>query len=252
MTLLVNSQVRLVRYPEDVVREENFELVNDVPVADPAPGELLIKVRYVSIEAAMRIYMDPNSIIATNPDLAWTFVRKGDVIRAWIVGEVIGGASDKFPIGSLVRDIHGGGGVQRYTIIREDGISLADPALAPLPAFLGVLGMVGLTAYAGMIDVGRPQPGETVVVTGAAGGVGGLAGQIAKLAGCRVIGIAGGAEKCAHVTNDLGFDGCIDHRMGALDARLTEQCPGGIDIIFDNIGGEMLDTCLGSGLTTTR
>ncbi|WP_242128684.1 NADP-dependent oxidoreductase [Sphingobium sp. Sx8-8] len=249
---MLNSQVRLNSYPRDVVRADNFMLATDVPIRPLEAGEVLLQVRYISVDPAMRIYMDPNSFIASNPDLAHTFVRKGDIVRAWVVGEVVESRSAAFPVGSFARDIGGGGGVQAYSIQNEAALAPADSELAPLEAYLGILGMVGLTAYAGLVEVGEPRPGDTLLVSGAAGGVGGIVGQIGKAMGCRVIGIAGGPEKCGHVTGFLGFDACIDHRAGSLDDALAQVCPDGIDIYFDNVGGKMLDACLAHIRTRAR
>lgn len=238
-----NRQVKLVSYPHDLVRDENF-VVRASPLRALQPGEVLLAVRYISIDPGMRIYMDPDSIIGRNENLRDTFVRAGDTVRAWVVGEVIDSASEHFPIGSFARDLHGGGGVQDYSIVAEDGLSPVDPAQAPLPAYLGVLGMVGLTAYAGLVDIGNPHPGETVLISGAAGGVGGIAGQIAKAMGCRVVGIAGGPDKATYVVERLGFDACIDHKAGYLSEAINRHCPDGVDIYFDNVGGEVLDTAI--------
>jgi NADPH-dependent curcumin reductase len=135
-------------------------------------------------------------------------------------------------------------GVQEYAVANGKGVFKVDTSLAPLPVYLGALGMPGVTAYFGLLDIGRPEEGNTVVVSGAAGAVGGLVGQIAKLKGCRVVGIAGGSVKCAHLLEDLGFDAVIDYKEQDLDAALTEHCPDGIDIYFDNVGGDILDAAL--------
>jgi NADPH-dependent curcumin reductase len=238
-----NRFVCLAEYPDGMVESDIFDIV-ETPVRDLGDGEVAIAVRFTTVDPAMRIYMDPNSIIGGNENLEGTFVRKGDIIRAWIVGEVVASRSDRFPVGSFARDIVGNGGIQEYTVLHEDEIVSVDPDQAPLQAHVNVLGMPGLTAYRGIVDVARPKPGETVVVSAAAGGVGSIAGQIAKALGCRVIGIAGGAEKCRHVVENLGFDGCIDYKTGDLGAALDEQCPNRIDVYFDNVGGPMLDTCI--------
>jgi NADPH-dependent curcumin reductase CurA len=141
---------------------------------------------------------------------------------------------------------HVGGllGVQEYAIANGKGVFKVDPSLAPLPVYLGALGMPGVTAYFGLLDIGKPQPGQTVLVSGAAGAVGGLVGQIARLKGARAVGIAGGPEKCGHLLDDLGFDATIDYKSEDLDAALGETCPNGVDVYFDNVGGEILDAAL--------
>jgi NADPH-dependent curcumin reductase CurA len=246
-----NRQFQLTSYPDGMVGPDNYALV-EAPVRELADGEALLAIRYISVDPAMRIYMDPKSFIGGNQDLTATFVRIGQMVRAWAVGEIVASRSPKFPVGSFARDISGGAGIQEFSVIGENDLIAVDPARARLSTYLGVLGMVGLTAHMGIVDVARAQAGETVVVSGAAGGVGGIAGQIAKALGCRVIGIAGGAEKCAHVTRTLGFDDCIDHRSDDLNAALGRLCPQGIDVYFDNIGGRMLDTCLGHLATGAR
>jgi hypothetical protein len=240
---LRNRQIQLVSYPNGMIREDNIAVV-DAPLRDLKDGEVLLAVRYISIDPALRIYIDPNSFIGSSDNLDFVLIKVGDVIRAWVVGEVIASNSAAFPVGSFARDIHGGAGVQEYCIVDHSGLTRADPAKAPLQAYLSVLGMTGLTAYGAMAEVGRPKPGETVVVSAAAGAVGGIAGQIAKLLGCRVIGIAGGQEKCAYVQHKLGFHACIDHQKGGLSTALDQHCPDGIDVYFDNVGGTVLDACL--------
>jgi NADPH-dependent curcumin reductase CurA len=157
------------------------------------------------------------------------------------VGKVVASNSDGLAEGDHVVGMLG---VQRYAITDGRGVTKVDPNLVGLPTYLGAVGMPGMTAYFGMLDVGKPQEGDTVVVSGAAGAVGGLAGQIAKIKGARVIGIAGGEEKCRHVVEDLGFDACIDYKGGDVPGGLKEHCPDGINVYFDNVGGEILEACL--------
>lgn len=242
-TALRNRAVRLGEYPEGVVDPDIFELTeSEVPAL--ADGQVLLQIHYTTVDPAMRIYMDPGSIIGNNEDLASTFVRKGEVIRAWVVGEVVASRSPRFPVGSFARDIMGNAGVQEYAILDDSALVPIDPERAPLSAYITTLGMPGLTAYMGIVDIARPKAGETVVISSAAGGVGSIAGQIAKTLGCRVIGIAGGAEKCRYVVEKMGFDGCIDYKAGKLDEALDAHCPDRIDIYFDNVGGAMLDSCI--------
>ncbi len=229
----VNHQFRLAARPVGLPQASDWSYVEE-PVREPGDGEVLVKSAYVSLDPAMRGWMnDARSYIPP--------VGIGDVMRAFAVGEVIASKDPDVPVGS-----HVGGllGVQEYSIANGKGVFKVDPSLAPLPVYLGTLGMPGVTAYFGLLDIGRPEQGETVVVSGAAGAVGGLVGQIAKLKGCRVVGIAGGPEKCGHLLADLGFDATIDYKAEDLDAALSEHCERGIDIYFDNVGGEILDAAL--------
>jgi hypothetical protein len=218
--------------------------VKEASVTDLKQEELLIAVKFISVDPAHRIYLDPSCFVGDNADLD-VLVKIGDVVRAWVVGEVIASRSDRFPVGSFARDISGRGGVQEYCVLSDQDAELADPAIAPLQAHLGALGMPGITAYAGMVDIGQARPGKTVVVSGAAGAVGSVAGQLAKILGARVVGIAGGQEKCDFVVRELGFDACINYKEGSLPEAIQEHCSHSIDVYFDNVGGAMLDACLG-------
>ena len=229
----VNHQFRLAARPVGLPRPSDWAYTEE-PVGEPGDGEVLVKNAYVSLDPAMRGWMnDARSYIPP--------VGIGEVMRAFAVGEVIASKDPDVPVGS-----HVGGllGVQEYAIANGKGVFKVDPSLAPLPVYLGTLGMPGVTAYFGLLDIGKPKAGETVVVSGAAGAVGGLVGQIAKIKGCHVVGIAGGPEKCGHLLEDLGFDATIDYKAGNLDAELSEHCERGIDIYFDNVGGEILDSAL--------
>jgi NADPH-dependent curcumin reductase CurA len=167
------------------------------------------------------------------------------VMRAGGIGVVVASRADKFKTGDIVS---GGIGVQRYWQGQADDKTAAftriDPAMAPLDTWMNTLGMPGLTAYFGLLEVGQPKAGETVVVSGAAGAVGQTVGQVAKKLGCRVVGIAGGKDKCDFVVNELGFDACIDYKQGSVKDGLNQHCPHGVDVYFDNVGGEILDTVL--------
>jgi NADPH-dependent curcumin reductase CurA len=229
----VNHQFRLAARPVGLPRPSDWSY-SEEPVPEPGDGEVLVKNAYVSLDPAMRGWMnDARSYIPP--------VGIGEVMRAFAVGEVLASKDADVPVGS-----HVGGllGVQEYAVAHGKGVFPVDPSLAPLPVYLGTLGMPGVTAYFGLLDIGRPEEGETVVVSGAAGAVGGLVGQIAKIKGARVVGIAGGPEKCSHLLADLGFDAAIDYKAGNLDAALSEHCERGIDIYFDNVGGEILDAAL--------
>ena len=197
-------------------------------------GEVLIKTHYISLDPAMRGWMnDVKSYIEP--------IAIGDVMRAGSVGEVIKSKNEKIPVGTF---LSGWGGVQQYCVTNGDRWYPVDPKLAPLPMYIGTLGMPGMTAYFGLLEVGQPKEGETVVVSGAAGAVGSIVGQIAKIKGCKAVGIAGGADKCSYLTEELGFDGAIDYKGGNLKAELKAICPDGVDVYFDNVGGEILNTVL--------
>jgi NADPH-dependent curcumin reductase CurA len=229
----VNHQFQLAARPVGLPKPGDWNYAS-VPVAEPGEGEVLVKVQYISLDPAMRGWMnDSRSYIAP--------VGIGDVMRSFSAGEVIASNDPDLAVGD-----HVGGllGVQEYAVAHGKGVFKVDTKLAPLPVYLGTLGMPGVTAYFGLLDIGKPVQGNTVVVSGAAGAVGGLVGQIAKLKGCRVIGIAGGPQKCSDVVEQLGFDAVIDYKGADLDAALTEHCPDGIDIYFDNVGGEILDAAL--------
>ncbi|MDD3761675.1 MAG: NADP-dependent oxidoreductase [Nevskiales bacterium] len=233
MTAAVNRQFRLARRPVGMVGREDFEFVEN-PVPTPGDGEFLVRLHYISLDPAMRGWMNEGkSYIAP--------VGIGEVMRAGAVGEVVASNHPGFAVGEHVV---GTFGVQDYAISNGKGVSKADPALAPLPVYLGTLGMPGMTAYFGLLEVGKPQAGDTVVVSGAAGAVGQIVGQIAKLKGCRVVGIAGGTDKCRYVVDELGFDACIDYKHDDLRKALKQHCPQGVNVYFDNVGGDILDTVL--------
>jgi len=228
-----NHQFRLAARPTGMPERSDWDYTEE-PVADPADGELLVKVLYISLDPAMRGWMnDARSYIAP--------VGIGEVMRAIGVGQVIATRHPRFAEGDYVT---GGLGVQEYAILDGDGAVKVDPQLAPLPVYLNTLGMPGMTAYFGLLDVGRPQSGETVVVSGAAGAVGASVGQIAKLKGCHVVGIAGGAEKCRLILDEFGFDAAIDYKADDVRAALKEHCPDRVHVYFDNVGGDILDAVL--------
>jgi NADPH-dependent curcumin reductase CurA len=203
-------------------------------VGEPADGQLLVKVSHISLDPAMRGWMNEGkSYIAP--------VEIGAVMRAGGVGEVIASKHPGFAVGDPVG---GNFGVQQYAISDARGVRKVDTQFAPLTTYLGVLGMPGMTAYFGLLDIGKPQAGETVVVSGAAGAVGAAVCQIAKIKGCRVIGIAGGADKCRYIVETLGCDAAIDYKNEDVKAGLKKHCPDGIHVYFDNVGGEILEACL--------
>jgi NADPH-dependent curcumin reductase CurA len=231
--MAVNRAFRLISRPVGLPSREDFEFTEE-PVGEPGPGEALVRVLYISLDPAMRGWMsDRRSYIPP--------VGIGEVMRAFAIGRVEESRHQDFVPGNIVAGLLG---IQDYAIVNGAGLTAIDPELAPLPVHLSALGMPGMTAYFGLLDIGRPEPGQTVVVSGAAGAVGQLVGQIARLQGARVVGIAGGAHKCRYVVEELGCDAAIDYKAGGLAAALREHCPKGIDVYFDNVGGEILDTAL--------
>ncbi len=234
----VNRQVRLASRPVGLPTRENWSIV-DAPMAEPAPGGVLVKTLMLSLDPAMRGWMNEGRSYIEPVGL-------GEVMRAGGVGRVVASNTPAFAVGDHVS---GALGVQQFCALDEAGLRKAglvriDPSLAPPEKWLNALGMPGMTAYFGLLDVGRPKAGETVVVSGAAGAVGQTVGQIAKIKGCRVVGIAGGAEKCDFVVRELGFDACIDYKSGSVRDGLKQHCPKGVDVYFDNVGGDILDTVL--------
>ena len=230
---LVNKQLQLAARPAGLPKPTDWQRAEE-PVADPGEREVVVRVRYIGLEPAMRGWMNEGRSYVPP-------VRIGEVMRAFGVGEVIASEHPDLAVGDHVVGLLG---VQEYALVSGDGLTKVDSQLAPLTTYLGTLGMPGLTAYLGLLEIGRPQAGQTVVVSGAAGGVGGVVGQVAKLKGARAVGIAGGSEKCRYIVEDLGFDAAIDYKAEDVMAALGEHCPKGIDVYFDNVGGEILDAAL--------
>jgi NADPH-dependent curcumin reductase CurA len=229
----VNHQVRLAARPVGLPKDSDWEHTEE-PVADPQEGEVVVKIGQIALEPAMRGWMNEGRSY-TPP------VKLGEVMRAFACGEVIASRHPALTAGDHVTGLLG---AQEYAVVAGDAVTKVDPAAVPLPVYLGTLGMPGVTAYWGLLDIGHPKPGETVVVSGAAGAVGSVVGQIAKLGGCRVVGIAGGPDKCRHLVDELGFDAAIDYKNDSVPAKLREHCRDGIDIYFDNVGGDILDAAL--------
>jgi NADPH-dependent curcumin reductase CurA len=230
---LTNHQFRLAARPVGLPKRSDFNYTEE-PVGDPGPGQLLVKILYISLDPAMRGWMnDAKSYIAP--------VGIGDVMRAGALGKVMASQNPEFAVGDHVV---GAFGTQEYAISDGKGLNKVDPKLAPLPVYLGTLGMPGLTAYFGLLEVGALKAGDTVVVSGAAGAVGMAVGQIAKIKGARAVGIAGGPKKCEYVVKELGFDACVDYKSEDVKAGLRKHCPKGINVYFDNVGGEILDAAL--------
>jgi NADPH-dependent curcumin reductase CurA len=227
--------IKMAAHPAGALQDGDFEVV-DAPVPEPAEGEALVRTLYLSLDPAIRVWM--NGIDTYVPG-----IQVGDVMRAGGLGEVVQSRSPAYAEGDLV---FGMMQWSEYCVARAgpDGM-MTLPRQDPITAFLSVYGVTGLTAYFGMLDVAHPREGETVVVSGAAGAVGSVAGQIGKILGCRVVGIAGGPEKCAWLTDELGFDAWIDYKSEDVAARLRQTCPDGIDVFFDNVGGDILDAVLG-------
>jgi NADPH-dependent curcumin reductase CurA len=201
----------------------------------PGDGEVLVKVLLLSLDPAMRAWLD--DVPSYIPPVAL-----GDVMRALGVGVVLESRDDGVAPGAYVTGLFG---VQEYAVLPGNAVTEIDAELAPLGTWLNVLGMPGMTAYFGLLEIGRPVEGQTVLVSGAAGAVGATVGQIAKLKGCRAVGIAGGPEKCRMLVEEFGFDAAIDYKGDDLRAALKEKCPDRVDVYFDNVGGEVLDAALG-------
>jgi len=228
----VNHKYELAARPVGLPKPTDWSFQEE-PVREPAEGELLVRVIYISLDPAMRGWMnDRRSYIPP--------VAIGEVMRALGLGRVTASKNANYAVGDYV---YGALGVQEYTISKGSGLRKVDAGAAPLPVHLSALGMPGLTAYFGLLDIGRPQAGETVVVSGAAGAVGALVGQIARIKGCRVVGIAGGEEKCRYL-EELGFDAAIDYKAGSVYRALQQASPKGVDVYFDNVGGETLEAAL--------
>ena len=214
--------------PSGAPRREDFDLRSD-PIPTPGPGEVLTRTIWLSIDPYMRGRLSDRASYAPS-------VQPGEVMTGETVGEVLASADPRFAPGDIVV---GARGWQTHALTPADRLAKVDREGAPLSAYLGVLGMPGTTAYSGMTDIGRPKAGETAVISAASGAVGAIAGQLAKRAGARAVGIAGGAEKCLFVQEELGFDDCVDHRALDLTAELQAACPNGIDVYFENVGGRV-------------
>ena len=231
---LTNRHIVLRRRPVGLVGPDDTELITS-PAPGPAEGEALLRTTYVGLDAAVRTWL--NDQPGYLPP-----VRLGEVIRAAGIGEVVESRCPAYQIGDIVTTLTG---FQEYAIIRDDLFSTPIPGESDQRAIMSVYGSGGATAYFGMKEVGRPRPGETVVVSAAAGATGSIAGQIAKIAGARVVGIAGGPEKRRVVLEEFGFDACIDYKHDDVAAALKRHCPKGVNVYFDNVGGDILNCVLG-------
>ena len=230
---MMNKQVRLAARPEGLPKDSDWSF-DETPVPEPGEGEVLIKISYISLDPAMRAWMNEGATYVDD-------VKVGEVMRAGAVGHVVKSNAPELVEGDAVQGVLG---VQEYAVAKAKELVKVDPSLAPIQRYLGVLGWPGMTSYFGLLDIGEAKEGDTVVISGAAGAVGSVAGQIAKIKGCRVIGIAGGPEKCAYLVDELGFDGAIDYKNENIRNRLSELCPKRVDVYFDNVGGEILDAVL--------
>ncbi len=229
---MVNKQILLAARPAGMVKDTDFTLV-ETPVQPVPDGMVLIRNEYISLDPAMRGWMNAGTTYIKGVEI-------GEVMRAFAAGQVVESRHPGFAAGDAVQGITG---VQQYCMSNGQGLTKITADL-PLGWHLGLLGMPGLTAYFGLLDKGQPQPGQTVLVSGAAGMIGSLVGQIAKIKDCTTIGIAGGAEKCIYVKQELGFDAVIDYKAGDVAAQIKAAAPGGVDVYFDNVGGEILDAAL--------
>jgi NADPH-dependent curcumin reductase len=227
----INRQILLKSRPEGPPGLENFELVG-VPVPEPGEGEVLMRILYLSLDPYMRGRMSAAKSYAKPAAV-------GEPMVGGTVGEIVKSRDAKFSAGDIVV---GRGGWQEYALSSGEGLRKLDPAAAPVSTALGVLGMPGMTAYVGLLEIGQPKAGETVVVAAASGAVGSVVGQIARIKGARAVGIAGGAEKCRYVADELGFDACVDHRAPDFAQKLEAACPKGIDVYFENVGGAVQHT----------
>jgi NADPH-dependent curcumin reductase len=231
---VTNRQFRLIRRPQGAVQAADFDFAAEA-LRDVNDGEVLVQLQYISLDPAMRGWMNESKESYMPP------VALGDVMRAIAAGKVIASKHAGFAAGDYVTGMLG---VQEYAYSNGQGLNKVDPSLAPLPLFLGALGMPGLTAYFGLLDAGQFKEGDTVLVSGAAGAVGAIVGQIAKIKGARVIGIAGGADKVGYLTRELGFDAAIDYKAEDVPAAIRRHAPNGVDLYFDNVGGDILDAAL--------
>jgi NADPH-dependent curcumin reductase len=230
---LTNHKFLLAARPVGMPKRTDWTYTEE-PVAEPKEGELLVKLLYISLDPAMRGWMNDARSYAPP-------VGIGELMRALGAGIVTESRNPRFAVGDYVS---GAFGVQEYARTDGRGVTKVDTNIAPLPAYLSALGMTGMTAYFGLLDTGQPKPGEMVVVSAAAGAVGAVVGQIAKIKNCSVVGIAGGAEKCRYIVQELGFDAAIDYKSEDVRKSLRTHCPQGINIYFDNVGGTILEAAL--------
>jgi NADPH-dependent curcumin reductase len=229
---LKHTQILLANRPEGMVKNADFEIVSsEIPSLEN--GQFLIQIHYISLDPAIRGWMNAGTTYIPG-------VALGSVIRAFSAGEIIESRNENFPVGTFVEGLLG---ATSHAISDGKGLKILDISKGNIPQHLGILGMPGMTAYFGLLERGQPKAGETVFVSGAAGVVGSTVGQIAKINGCKVIGAAGGKEKCDYLLS-IGFDVVIDYKSQNLDEELKKHCPEGLNVYFDNVGGEILDIAL--------
>ncbi|MBS4045444.1 MAG: NADP-dependent oxidoreductase [Alphaproteobacteria bacterium] len=229
-----NTQVLMKQHPKGAVTEADFEIVQrDIP--KPGPDQVLVRNVYLSLDPYMRGRMDPVRSYAAH-------LHPGDMMGGGTVGQVIESNVEKLPVGTYVNGMLGW---QEYAVAKANELRVLDPKVAPISTALGVLGMPGCTAHYGLMSIGEPKAGETVVVSAASGAVGSVVGQIAKIKGCRVVGIAGGKDKCDYVVNELGFDACIDYKAGDMQAAFKAATPDRVDVYFENVGGDIMEMVFG-------
>jgi len=228
-----NRQILLASRPSGEPSPENFELA-ETEIPTPGPGQMLLRTIYLSLDPYMRGRMNAGPSYAPPVEI-------GEAMVGATVCEVIESNVPNFHPGEIVL---AGAGWQDYSLTKGEGVRKIDRSFGPISYALGVLGMPGLTAYTGLLDIGKPEPGETIVVAAASGAVGSVVGQLGKIKGCRVVGIAGGQQKCSFVKEELGFDVCLDHRQPEFAESLKAACPNGVDIYFENVGGAVLDAVL--------
>lgn len=229
----VNLQIRMARHPAGELEDADFQVV-EAPRPAPADGQVLIRHLYLSLDPFIRPMMDP--VRSYVPHL-----NPGDLMPGFGVGQVVQSRNPALPEGTHVS---GRFGWQEYIVADPAALRVIDPSLAPITTAVGILGMPGATAHYGLLELGKPKPGETVVVSAATGAVGSVVGQIAKLRGCRVIGIAGGPAKCDYAVQELGFDACLDYRAAGIEERFSALTPGYVDVLFENVGGPLMDMVL--------
>ena len=233
MATVKNRRILLARRPTGEPSEADFTF-SEATLEDPDPGQILLRTLWLSLDPYMRGRMSDRKSYSPS-------VGIGEVMVGGTVSEVIASKLEGFAPGDIVE---GRTGWQEYAFSDGAGMRKVDTVLGPISTALGVLGMPGMTAYFGLFNIGQPKPGETVVVSAAAGAVGAIVGQLAKIKGCRAVGIAGTADKCAYVVNELGFDDCVNHRDADLSQKLAKACPQGIDVYFENVGGKVFEAVL--------
>ncbi len=232
--MLSNTQIILVSHPQGMVKASDMTLQTAQLPAQPPHGHILVAIKYISLDPAIRGWLNPGTTYIKG-------VQIGEVVRAFSAGEIVESNHPDYQVGEYVWGLLG---AQQYAIHNGQGLVKADLSKGPLSWHLGVLGMPGMTAYFGLLEKGQPKAGETVLVSGAAGVVGTTVGQIAKLHGCRVVGIAGGAAKCQFLTGQIGFDAAIDYKNENVLAGIQRTCPDKVNVFYDNVGGDILDDAL--------